>query len=410
MKIFRSKYFLSFKKEENTKNNTVDNTIENMTRAGFIQQESSGIYSWLLPGTLMLEKISKIIDKHLEKANALKIIMPTIQDAALWKKSNRFNEYGPEILKIKDRNERDYVYGPTAEEAITNLISGWNLNKNSFPLIAYNTQWKFRDEIRPRFGIVRGREFLMNDTYSFHKTEDCMMETYQKMFAIYSAIFQELNLNVATFKADVGLMGGIMSHEFVVKSSYGEASLEYEKWPEQPLKWSEKDNLTEAENNTEDKYSENDKYCEIAHIYALGDKYTKTFKAHNPENNLPLLMGCYGIGVSRIAAIIFENAEHDLGKASPFDAIIISISSEVEETCKTIMNLFPENQNIIFDDRNVSGNISYGQKCIEADLLKAPLQIHVGKKELESGSVIIKTNGKKETILLNDLVNYIDIK
>ena len=387
MKVKLSNYFIPFRKETSATNATAK-----MIKGGFIQQQSSGIFTWLNLGLRMLDKLTLIIDEEMQKNGATKILMPMVQDAKLWKDSNRLDGYGSEILSMKDRNNHEFLFGPSAEELITTVVQKWPLNKNSFPLILYNTQWKFRDEIRPRFATVRSREFLMKDAYSFHKDKDCLMITYEKMFNAYSNIFSKIGMNVCTFESDPGVMGGFLTHEFMVKSEFGETYLDYDKWPNQPIEFSQKDNVTEAS-------SGESKFAEIAQIYALGNHYTKTFKLYNPENNEPLLMGCYGIGVSRIISLFFER-EHDLGILAPFAITLVTLHTDDEncmEISKKIYNHFPE---VIWDDCKNSA----GKKFAQADLLGSPMQIFVGKNEASENKITIKINSLKQTILLKELL------
>ncbi len=407
MHVKRSSYFIPFKKDSD-----VQGPLGRMIRGAFVHQQVSGMYIWLPIGLRMLEKVMKIIEREHEKVGAQKLLMPILHEANLWKQSGRYQEYGPEMLKIIDRHEREFVYGPSAEEMFTQILTKWPLNKNSFPMILYNMQWKFRDEIRPRFGVIRSREFLMKDAYSFDKTEEDMMITYQKMFNVYSNIFSTLGLNVCTFSSDVGIMGGSLSHEFVIKSEFGETVIEFDNWPKQPLHWEEKDNARVIEGQEAmDTYTakhentQGNKYAEIGHIYALGQKYTQTFRLLNPENQQPIFMGCYGIGVSRLVAILFENHIEDLGVCAPFEKTLITIGQD-ESSIELAQKIFDNTQEIIWDDRDVS----YGIKCAEADLLGSQMQIHIGKKEIDNGQIIIKEKGEKKNYTIEEAINILTIK
>lgn len=390
MKVKRSNYFIPFKKDTD-----LQGPLARMVKGAFVHQQASGMYIWLPLGLRMLEKIINLVDKEHETIGAQKLLMPILQDANLWKQSNRYEGYGSEMLKIYDRHEREFIYGPSAEEVFTQLVTTWQINKNSFPLMLYNTQWKFRDEIRPRFGVVRSREFLMKDLYSFDKSEEEMMENYEKVFQVYSTIFNKLGLNVCTFSSDVGVMGGSMSHEFVIKSEFGETVIGYDKWPTQPLQWKDRDNVKMLHEKAEEGQ---EKYAELGHIYALGQRYSKEFKLLNPENQHPVFMGCYGIGISRLAAILFENHIHDLGVCAPFKYTLITIGQD-EKVMQTAHEMFAKLNEVIWDDRDAS----YGIKCAEADLIGSNMQIHIGKKELENNKVIIKQNGIKQEIALDNL-------
>lgn len=387
MKSRRSSYYIPFRKDSE-----FSDSIADMIKGGFIHQESSGIFVWLNLGLKVIEKICKIIDEEHEKVNAIKILMPILHNVDLWKKSKRYDSFGSEMLKIFDRNEKEYIYGPSAEELITNLMTKLSFSKKDLPLNLYNIQWKFRDEIRPRHATVRSREFLMKDAYSFHLTKECLMKTYENMFEVYSKIFNRLNLNVCTLNSDVGLMGGFLSHEFLTKSKYGETKIDFNKWPDQPIKFSECDNVFEDKNKQET-------YAEIGHIYALGDKYSSVFKLNNNENNSPLLMGCYGIGITRLITILFE--KEDLGCVAPFEKTLCLIgnSEKCIEMANKIYNYYDD---IIFDDRT---DISVGSKFAEADLIKSPIRIFIGEKEAASNQVLVKQNGEKKLINFDNFFN-----
>ncbi|WP_342262222.1 aminoacyl--tRNA ligase-related protein [Alphaproteobacteria bacterium endosymbiont of Tiliacea citrago] len=384
MKVKRSNYYLPFKKESE-----FDGAIGKMIKGGFVHQTSSGIYAWLNLGLRSLEKTIKIVEKVHEKNGVIKVLSPMLQEGTLWEKTGRDQTFGNEMLKIYDRNNHKFIFGPTAEELFCSLLQSFQYNKQTFPLKLYNIQWKFRDEIRPRFGIIRGREFLMKDAYSFHKDKNCLLETYEQMFYIYREIFTEIGFEPVTLHADVGLMGGFMSHEFLVPSEFGETELQFKKPVSKSIQWEEKDHAYEASSDV--------KYAEIGHIYALGDKYTSAFKLNYPGTKEAMMMGCYGIGVSRIVGLMFE--KENLGPIAPFDVTLISISND--EKCKEIANKFYDKyDDIIWDDRE---DVSIGSKYSEADLIGSPLQIIIAPKELENEEVIIKKDGKKKTIKISEI-------
>jgi prolyl-tRNA synthetase len=389
--IRRSKFFIPFRQ------NVKEEPLSRMVKAGFISQHASGIFTWLNLGLRMIEKINKIVDEELSSIGAIKILMPTLQDAALWEKSDRLNSFGKEMLVVRDQHEREFIYGPTAEEVVTDLISKWPINKNSFPLILYNIQLKFRDEIRPRYAVLRSREFLMKDAYSFHKDEECLLKTYKDMFEAYARIFSRLGLKVFSNKADTGAMGGFMSHEFQIKATFGENNLQYEKEPSNPISWEERDHAYESESEQN--------YAEVGHIFALGDRYTQKLKALNPENGKPLLMGCYGIGISRLAGLAFDTAENgDLGVLAPFKYTILGLhlNDAIFKLAEDIAQMLPANE-VIFDDRDVSAGVKFN----EADLIGSPIQVHIGQRELDHGKVIIKKSGVKFDIKLEELENWL---
>lgn len=387
MRSKRSNYYIPFKKESE-----FDGAIGKMMRGGFIHQNSSGIYTWLNLGLRSLEKAIKIIEEAHEKHGIIKILAPMLHESSLWKATNRYTEFGGEMLKIYDRHKHEFIFGPSAEELFCDVLKSCPFNKSTFPLNIYNIQWKFRDEIRPRFGVIRGREFLMKDAYSFHKDEQCMLTTYQKMFDLYSEIFTKFGFSPVTLNADVGLMGGSMSHEFLIPSEFGETELQFHQPVSDAIQWQERDYAFEAKSEQ--------KYAEIGHIYALGDKYTKTFKLNHPETNKPLMMGCYGIGISRIVGLMFE--KNDLGPIAPFDKTLITLSKD-EKVINIAQQIFNKYQDIIWDDRD---NVSIGVKYAEADLIGSPTQIIVAPKELENNEIVIKQNNIKKTITLEDLFNH----
>lgn len=398
MKKQRTSYFIPFKKHCSAE---FEGTLSKMFKGAFVIQQSSGIYSWLNLGLLSLEKLNKIIDKHLDKINAVKILTPMLQEASLWKASNRFEGYGAEMLKIKDRNNHDFVFGPTGEELFTNLLSSLPFEKRNFPLILYNTQWKFRDEIRPRYGIIRGREFLMKDAYSFHDNQESLMETYHQMFRTYHDIYSELGMPAVTLNAPVELMGGYLSHEFLIPSEFGETTLSFKKPLTSHANWDERDFAQED--------PKGQKYIEIGHIYALGDKYSQIFKLNFPGTQTPMQMGCYGIGVSRVLGAMFE--KDNLGVIAPFDATLISLQSSDANTSNAIKNLstkiFSHFPDIIWDDREYA---TPGDKFAEADLIGSPLQIIIGAKEATENLITIKTNNHKKTLSLEEFFNTFGTK
>ena len=393
----RSNFFIDCKKHTQEKEG-----LARMIKGGFIEKHASGIYIWLNLGLRMLEKVKKIIKDELDAAGCLEILMPTVQDQALWDKTERSNSFGKEFLRFKDRNERNFLYGPTAEEVVTDLVSKFQIKKQEFPITLYNIQWKFRDEIRPRFGLLRAREFLMKDAYSFHQEESCLMQTYEKMFQAYSRIFEKLGISICTNEADTGEMGGFLSHEFQVKCKLGENQLEYDNWPNQPIQWNERDNakIKESEDS-------NEKFTEIGHLFALGDKYTSKLGAVIRENGKPLLMGCYGIGISRIIGVLFENAEEkSLGKLAPFkyNILLIDKSDESLEALKQVnTKLEEDNEDILIDDREFA---SFGQKISEAKLIGSEIIIIIGKREASKNKIGIIKNNEEQTYEINDFLNW----
>ena len=421
MKI--SQYFLPTLKE-----NPIDATIKShqlMIRSGMIRQTASGIYSWLPLGLKVLRKVEKIIKEEMDKAGALEILMPTIQPSELWIESGRYDAYGKEMLRIKDRHERDILYGPTHEEVVTDIFRK-NINSyKDLPKNLYQIHWKFRDEVRPRFGLMRGREFLMKDSYSFDFDELSARKTYDLMYETYFKIFRRMGLKPIALRADTGAIGGDLSHEFQILADTGESAIFYDEKLDKILE-SENFNIKELQNiyaMADEMHDE--KKCkinpnsikskrgiEVGHIFNFGLKYSQAMEASvmgsNSEKIYPN-MGSYGIGVSRVVAASIE-ANHDENgivwpkPISPFDAIIINLKtsdSECEKMSEEIYNICKANNiDVLYDDSKNSA----GQKLTNADLIGIPVQIIIGPKGIANKKIEIKErrgNFKYETEISN---------
>ncbi len=403
-----------------------------MLKSGMIRQTHSGIYIWLPLGLKVLDKIANIIKNEMNKAGSLNVLMPTIQSADLWKESGRYDSYGLEMLRIKDRHGRELLYGPTNEEQITQVVRDNIKSYKDFPLNLYQIQWKFRDEIRPRFGVMRGREFFMKDGYSFDITEAEGEFSYKKMFASYLKIFETLGLKVIPMQADTGAIGGKLSHEFMVLSQTGESEVFCDK---AILDLSFENKEINYENDVEDifnlytsfyaatdekhnekdlKFIENEKNIvnmrgiEVGHIFHFGDKYSKAMnleilisegKLINPK------MGSYGIGVSRLVGAIIESSHDDKGiiwskSISPFDVMLSSLGSESEviEICNNIYTILKSNNiDVLYNNKNESAGI----KLNTADMLGFPYQINIGNKSIKCGKLEIKNRKTDEVISIN---------
>lgn len=439
-----SSYFLPTLKE-----NPIDATVAShqlMIRAGMIRQTSSGIYSWLPLGLRVLRKVERIIRDEMNKSGAQEILMPTIQPAELWIESGRYDAYGKEMLRIKDRHERDLLYGPTHEEVITDLFRKNISSYKDLPKNLYQIHWKFRDEIRPRFGLMRGREFLMKDSYSFDIDEASAKVTYNLMYETYFKIFLKMGLKPIALKADTGAIGGDLSHEFHILAEVGESAIYYDKKfdkffnndseksdqsihkdnekvdikkifkaQEQEIKidfqelqsiYAMADDLHIADKcpiSNEDLASK--RGIEVGQIFNFGLKYSKSMQASvmasNGEKIYPN-MGSYGIGVSRVVAGAIE-ANHDENgiiwpkQIAPFEAIIINVKSGDKDCDKFCENLYQKflnnNIDVLYDDTKNS----LGQKLAIADLIGIPTQIIVGPKSIENKVIEIKDrrSGKK---------------
>ena len=377
-------YFLPLLKEAPKDADIISHQL--MLRAGMIKQSSSGIYTWLPMGLAVLKKIEKIIRDEQTKAGALEMLMPTIQTADIWKKSGRYEDYGKEMLRIVDRHDREMLYGPTNEEHITDLVSTFIKSYKNIPKIFFHIQWKFRDEIRPRFGVMRCREFLMKDAYSFDLSEDSGKHSYNKMFVSYLRIFNKMELNAIPMKAESGPIGGNMSHEFIILAETGESKVFIDKKlleleaPDDDINYN--DDLTEIVKTwttpfavTEDMYNKDkfynnvlledrieEKGIEVGHVFFFGDKYNKPMGAsiQNKDGKvIPLQSGSYGIGVSRLVAAIIEAHHDDKGivwpkSVSPFDISLINLkpsNEDVNKICDEIYeSLEKKRYQIIYDD------------------------------------------------------------
>lgn len=411
-----SQYFLPTLKE-----NPIDATVVShqlMIRAGMIRQTASGIYTWLPLGLKVLRNVERIIREEMDKSGALEVLMPTIQPAELWQESGRYDAYGKEMLRIKDRHDRDILYGPTHEEVITDIFRKNVTSYKDLPKNLYQIHWKFRDEIRPRFGLMRGREFLMKDSYSFDIDETNAKKTYNLMYETYFKIFRAMGLKPMAVRADTGAIGGDLSHEFHLLADTGESAIYYDK------KFDDLKNFDVAE--MQSLYAMADEMhvaekcpipesqlasrrgIEVGHIFNFGLKYSKAMEASvmGPagEKIYPN-MGSYGIGVSRVVAAAIE-ANHDANgiiwpkEIAPFKIALINVRPGDElcdKVCEEIYNKFPD---IIYDDTKAS----LGQKFSIADLIGIPTQIIVGPKSAAAGKVEVKdrkTGEKKEVEIGN---------
>ena len=336
-----------------------------MLRSGMIRQSASGIYSWLPLGFKVLKKIESIVRDEQNKAGAQEMLMPTIQSADLWKESGRYDGYGLEMLRIKDRQDRELLYGPTNEELITQIFRDNVKSYKSLPLILYHIQWKFRDEIRPRFGIMRCREFLMKDSYSFDENKEGAIISYNKMFYAYLKTFERLGLKAIPMAADTGPIGGDLSHEFIILADTGESQIFTSK-KILDLKISDFENdskslakmvksYTDIYSATDEKFNQSDfdksvekkdqlitRGIEVGHIFYFGDKYSKPMKAlvnSSEGKNITVEMGSYGIGVSRLAGAIIEaNYKENIMKwptsVTPFHVAVIYLGKKNDEALK----------------------------------------------------------------------------
>ena len=401
-----------------------------MLRVGMIKQSSAGIYSWLPLGFKVMKKIESIVRQEQNEIGAQEMLMPTIQSADIWKESGRYNDYGDEMLRIKDRQGREMLYGPTNEELITEIFRSSIKSYKSLPQMLYHIQWKFRDEVRPRFGIMRCREFYMKDAYSFDINDEEAKKSYNKMFYSYLKIFSKLGLKAIPMAADTGPIGGELSHEFIVLADTGESNVYADKsifdintdkydFSEQSLEKMRKD-FSSFYAATDDKFNKNDfdlkvkksnqistKGIEVGHIFYFGDKYSKPLNClvdHQDGKKVAVKMGSYGIGVSRLVGALIEvNFQSNIMKwpksVSPYDVVIIpSINKNNKQSFETAIKIYKELQkqkiDVLLDD--VDENMS--AKFKKHELIGIPFQIIIGSKS-EENRFEFKEVGKDSTLL-----------
>ena len=406
-----------------------------MLRTGMIKQSSAGIYSWLPLGFKIMKKIEQIVREEQNAIGAQEMLMPTIQSSEIWKESGRYNDYGEEMLRIKDRQGREMLYGPTNEELITDIFRSSFKSYKSLPQLLYHIQWKFRDEVRPRFGVMRCKEFYMKDAYSFDLSEDEAKKSYNKMFYSYLKTFNRLDLKAIPMAADTGPIGGDLSHEFVILAETGESEIYADKniFDINPKKYRFDDvslqrmreDFTKIYAVTDEKYKKDDfdklvkkedqiitKGIEVGHIFYFGDKYSKPMNClidGKSGKKTSVKMGSYGIGVSRlVGAIIEAKYNNEIMKwpksVAPFDVVIIpSISKNnkenLEKAKKVYSELKKQNIDVLLDD--VDENMS--NKFKKHDLIGVPYQVIIGSKS-ESGNFEFKElNSKSEILSLENI-------
>ena len=410
-----------------------------MLRSGMIRQSSAGIYSWLPLGFKVMKKIEQIVREEQNNIGAQEMLMPTIQSADIWKESGRYDDYGEEMLRISDRQKREMLYGPTNEEQITEIFRASVKSYKLLPQIFYHIQWKFRDELRPRFGVMRCREFFMKDAYSFDLTEQEAVLSYNKMFYAYLKTFKRLGLKSIPMKAETGPIGGDLSHEFIILADTGESKIfadkrvfdvpidNYENTDTSLKKMREDFSkfyaVTDEKFNSDDfdkKVKKNDqlqtKGIEVGHIFYFGDKYSKPMNCSvdgKDGKKTFVKMGSYGIGVSRlVAAIIEAKYKKDQMKwptsVSPFDIVIIPVinkndNSNLEKAHKIYRELRKEGIDVLLDD--VTESIS--NKFKKHDLLGVPYQIIVGSKSQKDLFEFKEIDKDSEMLDLNKIIKLI---
>jgi prolyl-tRNA synthetase len=412
-----------------------------MLRAGLIRQEAAGIYAWLPIGLKVLKKIEEIVRQEMNRAGAIEVLMPTLQLADLWRESGRYDDYGDEMLRIKDRHERDLLFGPTAEEVITDIFRAYIKSYKDLPKNLYNIQWKFRDERRPRFGVMRGREFLMKDAYSFDVDEAAARRAYNRMFLAYLNIYARLGLKAIPVRADTGPIGGDLSHEFIILADTGESEVFAHKdlvemgapgpdidWQGdvQPLVdqrtrlYAASDEMHdqarfEAEAKPEDRMTA--RGIEVGHIFYFGEKYSKPMGAKvamADGTERFVQMGSYGVGVSRLVAAIIEASHDEAGiiwpeSVAPFGAAVVNLrvgDAAVDAVAEQAYQaLTAAGVDPLLDDRDDRP----GAKFAALDLVGVPWQLIVGPKGVADGVVEIKrrASGERQTLPLEAAIKAI---
>jgi prolyl-tRNA synthetase len=412
-----------------------------MLRVGMIKQSSAGIYSWLPLGFKVMKKIEKIVREEQNKIGAQEILMPTIQSSEIWKESGRYDDYGEEMLRIKDRQNREMLYGPTNEELVTDIFRASVKSYKSLPQLLYHIQWKFRDEIRPRFGIMRGREFYMKDAYSFDISDEEAFFSYNKFFISYLRTFKRLGLTAIPMAADTGPIGGNLSHEFIILAETGESKIftdkrifdvetgdiEVEKKSLEDLRkkyeqfysvTDEKFNKEEFEKTVDEDNRLITKGIEVGHIFYFGDKYSKPM---NASVDLPggkkdfVKMGSYGIGVSRLVGAIIEAKFDDKNEimkwpisVAPYDLIIIPMINKNDNSALIkAENIFSElaanNIDAIIDDTDEN----FSSKIKKSNLIGAPFQIIIGKKTEGDSFEFKETGNEAQNLPLKEIIKII---
>jgi prolyl-tRNA synthetase len=413
-----SEYFLPLLRENPSEAQIVSHRL--MLRAGMIRQSSAGIYSWLPLGLRVLKKVERIVREEQDRAGALEILMPTVQPAELWRESGRYDDYGKEMLRIRDRHDREMLYGPTNEEQVTEIVRATIKSYRDLPKLLYHIQWKFRDEVRPRFGVMRGREFLMKDAYSFDLDAAGAKRSYNKMFVAYLRTFARMGLKAIPMRADTGPIGGDLSHEFIIVADTGESAVYCDR------RWLDTDILAEEVDYRGDLepmfrqwtglYAATDEKhdpaacpvppeelvtargIEVGHVFYFGDKYSRPMGAlaTAPDGEPVVLeMGSYGIGVSRLPGALIEANHDDAGiiwpeSVAPFRVGLINLrtaDARCREAAEALYGkLLTAGVEVLYDDRDESP----GAKFATMDLIGLPDQLVIGPRGLAAGTVEMK--------------------
>jgi len=426
-----SRAFLPVLKESPSDAQIVSHKL--MLRAGLVRQTAAGIYAWLPLGFRVLKKIEQIVREEQDRAGALEMLMPTLQSAELWRESGRYDAYGPEMLRIRDRHDREMLYGPTNEEMITRLFADEVKSYRDLPRTLYHIQWKFRDEVRPRFGVMRGREFLMKDAYSFDVDEAGARQSYYTQMLAYLRTFQRLGIQAVPMKAASGPIGGDLSHEFIVLAPTGESEVFYDAayeqfdWQQSDLRYGDEAGLQGLFDRVNSTYAATDEThdvakwevlpeasrrtgrgIEVGHIFYFGDKYSASMGLKvSGRDGSPVtpMMGSYGVGVSRLVGAIIEASHDDAGivwpeAVAPWRVGLVTMRQDDEATVVAAENLYEQLREtgveVLYDDRDERGGVKLGSM----DLIGLPWQVIVGPRGVVAGTVELKrrSTGEREEL------------
>jgi prolyl-tRNA synthetase len=435
-----SRYFMPILREEPKEAEIVSHRL--MLRSGMIRQEAAGSYSWLPLGFRVLKKIERIVREEQDRAGALEVLMPTLQSAELWRKSGRYEAYGREMLRFKDRHEREMLYGPTNEEMITDIFRQGVKSYRDLPRNLYHIQWKFRDEVRPRFGVMRGREFLMKDAYSFDVSAETGRHSYNKMFVSYLRTFARMGLKAIPMRAETGPIGGDLSHEFLILAKTGESAVFFDRdfydmdWTAFEIDYDDvaaiSSVVTDFTNKyaaTEDKHDESEfarrvpearrlagRGIEVGHIFFFGTKYSKPlgcFVQGQKGEQIAVESGSYGIGVSRLAGAIIEASHDEAGiiwpePVAPYRVGLINLKSgdaETDAACEKIHEILKSrNVETLYDDTDERP----GAKFTVMDLIGLPWQVIIGPRGLKEGVAEVKcrATGERQHVPLDKVGTF----
>jgi prolyl-tRNA synthetase len=425
-----SRYFMPVMRDTPKEAEIVSHQL--MLRTGMIKQASSGIYSWLPLGYKTLMKIDRIVREEQNRAGAIEVLMPTIQSADLWRESGRYEAYGKEMLRITDRHEREMLYGPTNEELITQIFRDGIKSYKDMPRNLYHIQWKFRDEVRPRFGVMRGREFLMKDAYSFDISAEAGRASYNRMFTAYLRTFARLGLKAIPMAADTGPIGGDLSHEFIILASTGESQVYCHKdlidgaippadtdfdgdltpvikrWTSLYAATDEKHDAAKFDADVPKDKQVSARGIEVGHIFFFGTKYSEPMgcKVQGPDGKMiAVQMGSYGVGVSRLAGAIIEACHDDAGivwpvAVAPFEVGLINLKAGDAATDAACADLYKQLEtagiDVLYDDTDERA----GGKFATMDLIGLPFQLIVGPKGVKAGEAEVKDRKTGERVTM----------